>query len=168
MHINLKMKTVTSWLNRGVILALLHTNELKVCDKEHLLGISSGCLAGPERRRCPLRLVPFWTPPGRQAREQLWRSVTAHTVTLGLLTGSLSDVEIRDNGKTYLKLLRVEEDEMLNKTDEKHRRSIMLFTCKIINLSWNNKACILKHWRRNGWNSQKLLYFANCKYLVKM
>lgn len=27
--------------------------------QEHLLGISSGCPAGPERRRCPLRLVPF-------------------------------------------------------------------------------------------------------------
>lgn len=58
------------------ILALLHTNELKVRDKEHLLGISSGCQAGPKRRRYPLRLVPFWTPPVRQARGQWWCSVT--------------------------------------------------------------------------------------------
>lgn len=50
------------------ILALLHTNELKVRDKEHLLGISSGCPAGPGRRRCPLRLVPFWTPPAKHKR----------------------------------------------------------------------------------------------------
>lgn len=47
------------------ILALLHTNELKVRDKEHLLGISSGCPAGPGRRRCPRGLVPFWTPPAK-------------------------------------------------------------------------------------------------------
>lgn len=51
------------------ILALLHTNELKGHGtKEHLLGISSGCPAGPRRRRCPLRLVPFWTPPAKTKR----------------------------------------------------------------------------------------------------
>lgn len=67
MHINLKMKnwhldSTVEW-----ILALIHTNELKVRNEEHLHGISSGCPVGPRRRRCPLRLVPFWTPPGRQA-----------------------------------------------------------------------------------------------------
>lgn len=66
MHKNAKMKTVTSRLSRGVDFGTSSYERVKSTGtKEHLLGISSGCPAGPRRRRCPLRLVPFWTPPAR-------------------------------------------------------------------------------------------------------
>lgn len=110
MHINLKMKnwhldSTVEW-----ILALIHTNELKVRNEEHLHGISSGCPAGPRRRRCPLRLVPFWTPPVRQT------AVTFSTAAIDCdrlrtteQTGSRINVWRRGNG--------IKANEMLKKTE---------------------------------------------------
>lgn len=46
------------------------------------LGISSGRPAGPERRRCPPELVPFWTPPeGKPRRQKQLRGATSMMVS---------------------------------------------------------------------------------------
>lgn len=58
--------------------------------KEHLLDISSGCPVGPRRRRCLLRLVPFWTPPARHGH--------LHAVTK---MGYLCDISCKDKNRQW-------------------------------------------------------------------
>lgn len=134
MHINFKTTTVMPRLNFwSGFWHFLNTNELKVCDNKHHLGINSGCPGDPGRRRCPLKSVPFWTPPGRETAATL-SCPTIDGLQRGQ-TGHMAEVETKLKQSSE-KALSNHASNASCAWQEAHRFSL----CKCLNTfqgSWN-------------------------------
>lgn len=142
MHTNFKMTTVTPRLDCWSGLGTSQYKWVISTRQTSINSINSGCPGDPGRRRHPLELVPFWTPPGTE------------TIVTFIYTAMNCSMDKRERWLIWV-WKQCSVDEVLAKTSCTQREANGFSICKYLRMlqgSWSGGTLFLCHITSQIWS----------------